>query len=171
MVNRRICKWFGWQKNANHPIRTSKKKTHFYNKDNLKGPGEKIKCTNICIIGVPGEEKEKGLENVFDEIMAKNCLNWRRKLISKYRIMSQQIKPKRPTSRHIIIKMVKIKVSNCPKLNALNNNCEIDFKEGNIKANGSVNNFASENPIGDLVVTLKNINPENSLVSKFKLLS
>ena len=62
-----------------------KRKTHFLNEDNLRALEKKIKGTNICIIGAPGEEKKKQLENVFDEIMAKNCLNWRRKQISKYR--------------------------------------------------------------------------------------
>ena len=35
-----------------------------------------IKCTNICIIGVPeGEEREKGTEKIFQEIIAKNISN------------------------------------------------------------------------------------------------
>ena len=35
-----------------------------------------IKCTNICIIGVPeGEEREKGTEKIFEEIIAKNSPN------------------------------------------------------------------------------------------------
>ena len=32
-----------------------------------------MKHTNICIIGVPeGEEREKGIKNVFEEILAEN---------------------------------------------------------------------------------------------------
>ena len=31
---------------------------------------DNIKCTNICIIGVPGEEREKGPEKIFEEIIA-----------------------------------------------------------------------------------------------------
>ena len=39
-----------------------------------------IKCTNICIIGVPeGEEKEKGPEKIFEEIIAENFPNMGRK--------------------------------------------------------------------------------------------
>ena len=35
-----------------------------------------LKCTNIRIIGVPeGEEREKGMETLFEEIMAENFPN------------------------------------------------------------------------------------------------
>ena len=35
-----------------------------------------IKCINIRVIGVPeGEEREKGTENIFQEIIAKNFPN------------------------------------------------------------------------------------------------
>ena len=35
-----------------------------------------MKCTNIRVIGVPeGEEREKWVEKVFDEIMAENIPN------------------------------------------------------------------------------------------------
>ena len=48
------------------------------NKQNnhLRDHWDSIKYTNICIIGVPeGEKREKSVENVFDEIMAKNISN------------------------------------------------------------------------------------------------
>jgi len=42
------------------------------NEDSLKELWDKVKCTNICIIGVPeGEEREKGTEKIFQEIIAK----------------------------------------------------------------------------------------------------
>ena len=44
----------------------------------------------------------------------------------------------------------------------------IDFKEGNIKANGNINNITSKNPIGDLIITLTNINT-NVFLAKEKL--
>ena len=38
------------------------------NEDSLSGPWYNIKCTNICIIGVPkGEEREKGPEKTFED--------------------------------------------------------------------------------------------------------
>ena len=37
---------------------------------------DNIKVTNICVIRVPeGEEKEKGEENLFEEIMTENFFN------------------------------------------------------------------------------------------------
>ena len=40
---------------------------------------DNVKCTNICIIGVPeGEEREKGTEKILQEIMAKNFPNMER---------------------------------------------------------------------------------------------
>ena len=41
------------------------------NEDSLGDLWDNIKCTNICIIGVPeGEEREKGPEKLFEEIIA-----------------------------------------------------------------------------------------------------
>ena len=41
------------------------------NEDNLRDLQDKIKCTNIHIIGVPDGE-EKGPEKIFEEIVAEN---------------------------------------------------------------------------------------------------
>ena len=52
----------------------------------LKAFWGNIKYINICIMGIPErKEKEKGIENVFEEMMAKNYQTWRSKLISRYR--------------------------------------------------------------------------------------
>ena len=46
------------------------------NEGSLRELSENIKCTNIYIIGVPeGEEREKGTEKIFEEIIAKNFPN------------------------------------------------------------------------------------------------
>ena len=40
---------------------------------NIKDPWDNIKQANLHIIGIPEEEeKEKGIENVFEEIMSEN---------------------------------------------------------------------------------------------------
>ena len=40
---------------------------------------DNIKHTNICVIGVPeGEERDKGVENLFEEIIAENFHNLRK---------------------------------------------------------------------------------------------
>ena len=41
--------------------------------DSLRDLSGSIKCTNIWIIGVPeGEEKDKGYEKIFEEIIVEN---------------------------------------------------------------------------------------------------
>ena len=48
--------------------------------DSLRDLWDNIKCTNIQIIGVPEEEqKKKGIEKIFEEIIAENSLIWERK--------------------------------------------------------------------------------------------
>ena len=45
------------------------------NDSNIRDLRNNIKCANLCIIGILGEEGEKGVENVFEEIMAENFQN------------------------------------------------------------------------------------------------
>ena len=46
------------------------------NEGSLRELSENIICTNIYIIGVPeGEEREKGTEKIFQEIIAENYPN------------------------------------------------------------------------------------------------
>ena len=72
-----------------------------------------IKHTNICIIGVPeGEEGEKGPEKVFEEIIAENFSNMRKEIVNQVQEAQKvpgRINPRRNTSRHIVIKLTKIK--------------------------------------------------------------
>ena len=43
---------------------------------NIRDLWDNIKLANLCIIGIPeGEEKEKGIENIIEEIMAENFPN------------------------------------------------------------------------------------------------
>ena len=49
------------------------------NENNIRPPWDNIKLINLCIIGIPeGEEREKEIENVFEEIMAENFPNLRK---------------------------------------------------------------------------------------------
>ena len=71
-----------------------------------------MKCNNICIIGIPeGEEEEQGIENFFEKVMMENFPNLRREKVTQIqetqRVPSKR-NPKRPTARHIIIKMTKL---------------------------------------------------------------
>ena len=43
---------------------------------NIRDLWDNIKQANLCIIGIPkGEEKEKGIENIFEEIIPENFPN------------------------------------------------------------------------------------------------
>ena len=75
--------------------------------DNTKG-------NNVHMMGIPErEEREQGIESLFEEIMANNFFN----LVKEKNTQVQEVQrtlnkldPKRPTPRHIIIKMSKLKV-------------------------------------------------------------
>ena len=43
------------------------------NEDSLRDLWDNIKCINICVIGVPeGEEREKGPEKIYEEIIVES---------------------------------------------------------------------------------------------------
>ena len=42
------------------------------NEESLRQLWDNVKCTNMHITGVPEEEREKGTEKIFQEIIAKN---------------------------------------------------------------------------------------------------
>ena len=72
---------------------------------------DNMKRNNIRIIRIPeGEEEEQGIENQFEKVMMENFPNLRREKVTQIqetqRISSKR-NPKRPTARHIIIKMGK----------------------------------------------------------------
>ena len=80
--------------------------------DSLRDLWDNSKCTNIHIIGVPGEEREKGPEKIFEGIIAKNFPNMGKKIV--YQVQEAQrvpsrINPRRNPLRHIVIKLAKIK--------------------------------------------------------------
>ena len=58
----------------------NKEKRMKRNEDSLRDLWDNIKHNNFRIIGVPeGEEREKGPEKIFEEIIVENCLTWERK--------------------------------------------------------------------------------------------
>ena len=70
-----------------------------------------MKHYNICIIGIPeGEEEDQGIENLFEKVMMENFPNLRREKgteIQETQRVPSKRNPKRPTTRHIIIKIAK----------------------------------------------------------------
>ena len=84
------------------------------NKDSLRDLWDNIKCTNICIIGVPKEE-EKEPQKIFEEIIAENFPNMGKETVNQVQEAQRvpgRINPGRNTPRHIVIKLVKIKDKN-----------------------------------------------------------
>ena len=81
--------------------------------DSLRDIWDNIKCTNIRIIGVPEEEeKKKGTQKIFEEIIVENFPNMRKEIVSQAQEVQRvpyRINPRRNTSKHIIIKLSKIK--------------------------------------------------------------
>ena len=78
---------------------------------NIRDLWDNIKWANLHIIGIPeGVEKDKGMVNIFEEIITGNFPNLKD---TEFKIQEAQRAPNkwnqnRPTPRHIIIKMAKV---------------------------------------------------------------
>ena len=82
------------------------------NEDSLRDLWDNIKHNNIRIIGVPEEEKKKGTEKIFEEIIVENFPNMGKEIATKVQEAQRvpyRINPRRNTLRHIVIKLAKIK--------------------------------------------------------------
>ena len=81
-------------------------------KDSLRNFWDNIKCTNIRIIGVPEEEKKKGYEKIFEEIIVENFPNTEKEIVNKVQEAQRipyRINPRRNMPRHTLIKLTKHK--------------------------------------------------------------
>ena len=74
------------------------------NEKSLRELWDNAKRTNICIKGVPeGEEREKGTEKIFQEIIAKNFPNMGKEPLTQIQEAQRvpyKINPRRNTLRH-----------------------------------------------------------------------
>ena len=82
--------------------------------DSLRDLWDNIKCTNIQIIGVPGEEEEKmkGYEKIFEEIIVENFPNMEKEIVNQVQEAQRvpyRINPRRNMLKHILIKLTKTK--------------------------------------------------------------
>ena len=99
----------------------NKEKRMKINKDSLRNLWDNIKWINIHIIGVQEEEeKGKGPEKIFEEVIAKNFPKMGKERVTQVQEahIPYRINPRRSTLRRILIKLTKIK-----------------YKEKNIKSN------------------------------------
>ena len=91
----------------------NKEKRMKRNEDSLRDLWDNIKCNNIRIIGVPeGEDREKGPEEICEEIIVENFPNMGKEIatqVQERQRVPYRINPRRNTPRHIVIKMAKIK--------------------------------------------------------------
>ena len=81
--------------------------------DSLRDLWDHIKHTNIRIIGVPvEEEKKKGYEKIFEELIAENFPNMEKEIVNQVQEVQRvphRINPRRNTPRNIIFKLTKTK--------------------------------------------------------------
>ena len=81
--------------------------------DSLRDLWDNIKCTNIWITGVPEqEEKKKGYEKIFEEIIVENFPNMEKEIVNhvqEAQSVPYRTNPRQNTPRHILIKLTKTK--------------------------------------------------------------
>ena len=84
-------------------------------KDSFRDLWDNFKCTNIRIKGVPEEEeKKKGYENIFEEIIVENFPNMEKEIVNQVQESQKvpyRINPRRNTPRHILIILTKTKIN------------------------------------------------------------
>ena len=94
-------------------VEQDKEKRMKINEDCLRDLWDNIKCANIQIIGVPEEEeKQKGSEKTFEEIIVENFSNMGKAIatqVQEAQKVPYGINPRRNMPRHILIKLTKIK--------------------------------------------------------------
>ena len=84
------------------------------NEERLRNLQNIFKRSNIQIIGVlEGEEEEQEIENLFENIMKENFPNLAKEIdfqaVQEAQRVPKKLDPRRPTPRHIIITLAKIK--------------------------------------------------------------
>ena len=91
----------------------NKEKRMKRSEDSLRDLWDNIKCPNIRIIGVPEEEeKRKGTEKIFEKIIVENFPNTGKEIVNRVQEAQRvpyRVNPRRNMSRHILIKLSKIK--------------------------------------------------------------
>ena len=82
------------------------------NVDNLRELWDNVKHPNIRIIGVAEEDKKKGHEKIFEEIIVENFPKMGKEIATQFQETQRvpnRINPRQNTPRHKLIKLMKIK--------------------------------------------------------------
>ena len=89
------------------------RKHFFIHRSNIRDLRDNTKHADLHIIGVPeGEDREKGIKDVFEEIMGENFTNLKEETdiqVQEKQRVPNKMDSNRSTPRHIIIKMAKVK--------------------------------------------------------------
>ena len=114
-INRRITEAEEWISDLEDKIvkittaEQNKEKRMKRLEESLRDLWDNIKCTNIRIIGVPEEEeKKKGTEKIFEEIIVENFPNMGKEILNQVQEVQRvpyRVNPRRSTPRHILIKL------------------------------------------------------------------
>ena len=103
----------GGQGRKKTPTKSKKRKRDPERTQGLRELQDNMKCNNIHIIRIPErEEKEQGVENLFEKVMMENFPNLMREKVTQIQEAQRvpiKMNPKRSTPIHIIIKMAKFK--------------------------------------------------------------
>ena len=70
------------------------------NEDSLSDLWDSIKSTNIHIIGVPEEERKKGPEKIFEDIITENLPNMRKETVTQFRKQREKLIQDNPKVEH-----------------------------------------------------------------------
>ena len=118
-INSRITKEGEWISDLEDKIveititEQNKEKRMKTTEDSLRDSWDNIKRTIIWIIGVPEEEeKKKGTEKIYEEIILENFPNMGKEIgnqVQEAQRVPYRINPRRNKPRHILIKLSKIK--------------------------------------------------------------
>ena len=111
-VEDRISEVEDWMVEINESERKKEKQIK-RNEDNLRDFQDIVKHPNIWIIGVAEEEdKKKDHEKILEEIIVENFPKMGKEIIAQVQETQRvpnRMNPRRNTSRHILIKLTKIK--------------------------------------------------------------
>ena len=81
-------------------VEQNKEKRMKINEDSLRDLWDNIKCNNICIIGVPeGEEREKGPEKIFEEIIVEKFPDMEKEIATQVQ-EAQNPRQDKPKEKH-----------------------------------------------------------------------
>ena len=101
------------KKGKNNQSEQQEEKRIQKNEDSISSLWDSLNRSNMCIIGVPeGKEEEQEIGNLYEKILKENLPNLMKEIhmqVQEAQRVPNNMDAKRPTLRHIIIKIPKVK--------------------------------------------------------------